>query len=126
MATFKVIAGDFPVDVDGNFFAGRLFKEKVHGFHMPIKGKLFQTEHIPKTDIESVVVATEENLKSMGGAIGWGLVGGLALGGIGALAGILAGGRSKDVTFICKLKDGRKFMAKCKSQDFTTIQAGLF
>lgn len=78
------------------------------------------------TQIESLEVATEENVKKMGGAIGWGLVGGIALGGIGALAGVLAGGSGKEVTFVCKFKDGRKMLVKADVKVFESIQAACF
>jgi hypothetical protein len=42
------------------------------------------------------------------------------------LAGLLAGGRGKDVTFVCKLKDGRKFLATAPSKTYTELQAVTF
>jgi hypothetical protein len=126
MAQFEIMAGDFEPGQQGRVMSGRFVKESAHGFHMPIKGKWLKTEHIPKAEIDQLEIATEESLKKMGGAIGWGLVGGLALGGIGAVAGLLAGGRSKEVTFACKFKDGRKVLGKCNSKDFAEIQAACF
>lgn len=126
MAQFEILAGDFEPGQRGQVLAGRTVKESAQGFHMPIKGKWFKTEYLPKAQIEQLEIATEENLKTMGGAIGWGLVGGIALGGIGAIAGLLAGGRSKEVTFVCKFKDGRKVLGKCDSKAFAEIQAACF
>lgn len=126
MATFEIMAGDFEPGKTAQLMVGRFVKESAQGFHMPIKGKWFKNEHIPMSQVEALEIATEENLKKMGGAIGWGIVGGIALGGIGAVAGLLAGGRSKEVTFVCKFKDGRKLLGKCNSKEFADIQAACF
>src|SRR5438067_365502 len=44
-------------------------------------------------DLAELEVASEESTKKMMGAIGWGLVGDLALGPLGLLAGVLSGGK---------------------------------
>jgi hypothetical protein len=127
--SFEILAGDFVQTKE----AGASAQFVGGAFHLTVKEankKWYQTGlssvTIKADQIESLDVATEENLKKMGGSIGWGLVGGLALGGVGAIAGLLAGGRSKEVTFICKFKDGRKFLGKCDSKIFTNIQAACF
>ena len=86
----------------------------------------FFRETIPVTEVSEVDVASEENVKRMGGTVGWGLAGGVLLGPVGLLAGLLAGGRGKDVTFVCKLKDGRKFMATAQSKIFKELSAAAF
>ena len=73
-----------------------------------------------------VEVASEESVKRIGGAAGWGAVGALALGPVGLLAGVILGGRSKDVTFIATFKDGRKMLATTDSKTFTKLQALVF
>jgi hypothetical protein len=62
----------------------------------------------------------------MGGSVGWGLVAGLAAAPIGALAGVLAGGNQKNITFICAFKDGRRFLGSCNAKTYTAIQAAAF
>ena len=42
------------------------------------------------------------------------------------MAGLLLGGKGKDVTFILKLKDGRKMLATTDSKTFTKIAAMAF
>lgn len=127
--SFEILAGDFvqtkEAGASAQFIGGT--------FHLTKKDenkKWYQlglsTVKIKATQIETLEIATDENLKKMGGAIGWGLVGGLALGGIGAIAGLLAGGRSKEVTFVCKFKDGQKFLAKSDLKVFTEIQSACF
>lgn len=115
--SFEILAGDFAKGKNASFAGDK--------FLLFIPGK-WRPETIQASEIDALEVATEENLKKMGGAIGWGLVGGLALGGIGAVAGLLAGGRKKDVTFVCKFKDGRKMLAKADGKVFEKIQAACF
>ena len=126
--SFKVLAGDFYNEVAKGRaqFVGNTFHldeniEKKHWFSLG-----YQSVKIPALQVETLEVATEESFKKMGGAIGWGLVGGLALGGIGLVAGLLAGGKNKEVTFICKFKDGRKMLAKADIGVFEKIQAACF
>lgn len=126
MAQFEILAGDFEAGKKVLFMSGKMTRESAKGFHMPIKGEWLRTELMPLSTIEHLEIASEESFKKMGGAIGWGLVGGLALGGIGAIAGLMAGGRSKEVTFIVKFKDGRKLLGKAKSKDFEEIQCACF
>lgn len=54
-------------------------------------------------------------------------MGALALGPAGLLAGLLLGGeKSKDVTFVAKFKDGRKFLGTTDNKTFTKLQAAVF
>lgn len=115
--SFEILAGDFTKGGNAQFISDT--------FILPVPGEWGRID-IKTSQIEELSVATEESLKKMGGAIGWGLVGGVALGGIGALAGLLAGGRKKEVTFICKFKDGRKMMAKADNKIFEKISAACF
>jgi hypothetical protein len=83
-------------------------------------------ESIPFTQLATVEMATEETVKKLGGTIGWGTAGALILGPVGLLAGLLLGGKKKEVTFVCALKDGRKFMATAESKVFTQLKAACF
>ena len=87
---------------------------------------MFATETIAKNQIATIELATEENVKRLGGTIGWGAAGAVLLGPVGLLAGLLLGGRSKDVTFVMALKDGRKLLGKAKAKTYTQIQAIAF
>jgi hypothetical protein len=77
-------------------------------------------------DLTELEVASEESTKKMMGAIGWGLVGDLALGPLGLLAGVLSGGKQTNVKFIGKFRDGRRMLATTDSKTFTAMQAALF
>ena len=78
------------------------------------------------SDLETVDIATEENVKKIGGTVGWGVVGAALLGPVGLLAGLLAGGRGKEVTFVARLKDGRKFLATTDAGSYKKIAAAVF
>ena len=89
-------------------------------------GFLGKSHTITRSEVEEVSLATEENVKRLGGTVGWGVAGAALLGPIGLLAGLLLGGKGKDVTFILKLKDGRKMLATTDSKTFTKIAAMAF
>ncbi|MDO5506390.1 MAG: hypothetical protein Q4F49_08925 [Pseudoxanthomonas suwonensis] len=118
--TFQVHAGDFKKGSDHQFLSA-----KPPYLLMKNEGK-FLREKIFLTELSELDVASEESVKRVGGTVGWGVVGGALLGPVGLLAGLLAGGRGKDVTFVCKLRDGRKFMATAPSKVYTELSASLF
>ncbi len=117
MAKVKIHAGDF-LEGDSSFSFGSLF--------LRTEKESFSGECINLTELETVEIASEENVKKMGGTVGWGVVGALVLGPVGLLAGLLMGGRKKDVTFVAKFKDGRKLLATTDSKTFTKLQAAVF
>lgn len=117
MAKVTVHAGDFTKGA-GRFELGKLWLQtKAH----PVAG-----ESIPLSELESVDVASEESVKRIGGTVGWGVAGGVILGPVGLLAGLLLGGKGKDVTFVARFKDGRKLLATTDSKSFTKLQAAAF
>ena len=116
MAKIKVHAGDFIGE--GSYVLGMFsLKTKMHSFI---------GESIPGSSLDSVEIATEENVKKLSGTVGWGLAGGVLLGPVGLLAGLLIGGKKKEVTFVAKFKDGRKLLATTDSKTFTNIQVAAF
>ena len=78
---------------------------------------------IPLHRIQTVEVATEQSIKRLSGTLGWGAVGAAVLGPIGMLAGLLAGGNTKEVTFIAALEGGWVFVATSDVKTFTVIKA---
>ncbi len=107
--SFEVHAGDFKKSNDHQILDGR------PGFLLMKSEGKFLREKIFVTEVVESEMTSEENVKHFGGTIGWGAVGGMLLGPVRLLAGLLAEGRGKDVTFVCKLKYGRKFMATAPS-----------
>ncbi|OIJ43565.1 hypothetical protein [Massilia timonae] len=76
--------------------------------------------------LTSVSIATEEEVRRVGGTIGWGIAGAAILGPVGLLAGALLGGKGKDVTFVAQFNDGKKMLATTDSKTFTKMQALVF
>lgn len=69
-------------------------------------------------NIASIQAVTEENKKSFIGKAGWGLVGGLALGGVGAIAGLIAGGNKKETVIAMSMKTGENIVATVNQDTF--------
>ena len=117
MENVKIHAGDF-LKGDGVYSFGSLvLRTKEHSF---------VGESIRVTRLEKVEIATEESVKKIGGTIGWGVTGAVIFGPVGLLAGLLLGGKKKEVTFVAKLRDGRKLLATTDSKIFTKLQAAVF
>lgn len=77
--------------------------------------------------LDSVSFKTEEDVRSLMGAAGWGLGAALFLGPVGLLLGALWGGRKqKEVCFAAYLKDSRKLLGVTDSQAFQKLQAIAF
>lgn len=118
LGLIDVHAGDFVVGKRNHQFLGDCFKMKVPG--------RFLKETILAAQVSEVAIATEEEVKRLGGTVGSGMAGAALLGPVGLLAGLLAGGRGKNVTFVCKFKDGRKFLGTVRSKTYTKILATQF
>ncbi len=119
MAKVKVLAGKGFNAGDGSLMFGILSLPSPQ----PTTGKL---EALSLNRLASVQIATEDKVKKMSGSFGWGAVGLIALGPLGALAGVLAGGNKKEVTFIADFRDGRQILASTDGKTFTKIQAAAF
>jgi hypothetical protein len=117
MALLNVLAGDFKItSTESHWFNGKLIMKR--------EGKFLREDIYPK-EIESVQLASEEAVVSLGGAAAFGTAGALLLGPVGLLAGLVLGGRGNDTTFICKLLDGRKFMATARTRVFKELEREL-
>ena len=117
MAKVIVHAGDFREGKGHASFGTMILKSKA---------SMFKDVIISFKDFEEVAVATEQTVKRIGGTVGWGIAGAAVLGPVGLLAGLLLGGKGKDVTFVGKLKDGRKLLATTDAKTFTKLQAATF
>lgn len=124
MANINIHAGDFS---KGKGNISIMFgMVSFSGAWQPGDGFGAKTNTFSDGDIEEVTLATEDSVKKIGGTVGWGAVGALALGPVGLLAGLLLGGKGKDVTFVLKLKDGRKMLATTDSKTYTKLAAMAF
>ncbi len=117
---FKIHAGDFGENNQG------IYRTWDKTFHMPRDGAMFRKVKYGLDQVETCEMASEESVKRLGGTVGWGATGAVLLGPVGLLAGLLAGGRGKDVTFILAFKDGKKALCTAKSKHYQEIQAALF
>jgi hypothetical protein len=107
MAQLDVLAGDFAISRGrSHWWRGKLLMKR--------NGKFFR-ENIQPRQIESVQL-------SVGGAAAFGTAGALLLGPVGLLAGLVLGGRGNKTTFICKLTDGRKFIATANTKVFKELE----
>lgn len=118
MSTGKILAGDYP----NNTFISNSFS---------FNNTLTLVQGVSKSiditkKIKNVEIITEENQKKFVGAAGWGLVGGLALGPLGLIAGILAGGNKKKMLVACELKSGEKFIAEVDSKLYQSILSASY
>lgn len=134
MSKFVIHAGDVPAgDGLGRIIPKMPFSKKPHGrqFLLPKPGGgIGYGEEIWPTDFAEIEMASEESVKSVCGAVGWGVAGAALFGPVGLLAGALMGGRKDEVTFVAKLKDGRKMLGTMEKKDYNlilqTIMAGHF
>ena len=122
MAKLKIHAGDISSTANSisTFLGSVSIYDSLGG------GLLGKTYTFDKNQIEAIELASEESAVRLGGAAGWGAVGALALGPVGLLAGLVLGGKGKDVTFIMLLKDGRKMLATTDSKTYTKLKAVVF
>lgn len=120
MAHIQIHAGDFTsgkgaISIKANIFTVIVAWAPGDGFF----GKAYT---FFKQDIEELIQATEENMKRFGEVVDWRGAGVTLFGPVSLLTGLLYGGKGKDVTFILKLKDGRKMLASTDSKTFTKLE----
>lgn len=103
----------------GKLGSGRGFLYGVDAIAGPVGAIKFK-------DMSRVEIATEREVKRLSGTVGWGVVGGAALGPLGLLAGVLLGGKGKEVTFIIRLRDDSALLARASAQTYELILASVF
>lgn len=113
LGRINVHAGSFKKGNESQYVRGK--------FIMKNEGK-FLREDIPLSQLDTIELASEQAVISIGGAAGWGIAGSVLLGPAGLLAGLVLGGRSKEKTFIGVFKDGRKFLASADEKVFNEIR----
>jgi len=78
-------------------------------------------------DVQLVELQTEESVRKLSGAAGWGLAGAALGGPVGLLLGALLGGRRRDkVCFAATMKDGKRFLALADQSVYRQFLAGTF
>ncbi len=82
-------------------------------------------KRISKKLIKNAELVTEENKKSILSALGWGALGSL-LGPVGGVAGLVLGGRTKEICFALYLKDGRRYLITSDTKTYQNVKALCF
>lgn len=115
---FEILAGDFPLgEVDFSLGFFRISRNGLPGIG----------ERMDFSDVISLDVASEETFKKTAGKIGWGIAGAMALGAVGAVAGVVLGGKKTTlITFILVFDDGRKILGKADEKTFTVLRSKTF
>ena len=126
VGTIEVLAGDFQKS------RTKLCGSAHKGLFLTLKGvgntslSFLGRERLYIRDLEVVEEMSPEKTKSFLGSAGGALVGGALLGGVGLVAGALAGGNKKKIIFAAKFKDGRKFVGTTNSKTFVELKAAAF
>jgi hypothetical protein len=107
--------------IAGDYGTGRGSIQNGNAIQLPVRNGAIAFRHI-----KSVTIANEEAVKKLGGTLGWGAVGAVALGPVGLLAGLLGGGNKTDVTFIVVFDNDTKLLARAETSVFTKLQAAAF
>jgi len=126
MSTFAVLAGDFPKSPAPQIAGHTLRLPRPAGSPMRSLSIDSPYEVVHAAEITSLEIVSQASGKSFGGAAAAGIAGGLLLGGVGAIAGVLAGGNKDAVTFQITLRDGRKVLGSAKPTVFQEIQTAEF
>lgn len=78
-------------------------------------------------DVASVELQTEESIRKLSGAAGWGLVGAALAGPVGIVLGALWGARKREqVCFTATLRDGKKFLALAEPSIYRQFAGAAF
>lgn len=115
MSNITVIAGNIST---GKWNVSTLFG----AFSMAYGGDIIHLNN----EVDNVELVTEDKVKKFGGSVGMGLLGAVALGPLGAIGGLLAGGNKKEVCFACQLKNGKKFLGKTDGKTYQKLMAISF
>jgi hypothetical protein len=115
MSNITILGGDIS---KGRWSVSTVFDN----FTMMVNGIPFDM----RSEVDTVEIMTEDKVKKFAGSVGLGLVGGIALGPLGAIGGLLAGGNKKEVCFVCTLKSGQKFIGKTDGKTFQKLMTLSF
>lgn len=114
MARFKFISGNIDPNTTLNHFFGVYVLQHPKGFISTEDYKLYD-------NLVSITQITDENKASFVGKAGWGLVGGLALGPVGLLAGLLAGGNKKVACCAFEMLPNYRFVAEIEAKTYAAL-----
>jgi len=111
----------------GDFGSGKAsFKNNVITLPAKKGQGLLNRDTIDLNDLTEIDIATDESVKRMGGTIGWGVAGAAILGPVGLLAGLLLGGKKKEITFVALFSDNKKMLATTDAKTYQQFMATAF
>lgn len=116
MAKIKILAGDF-LDGCAVFEPGLITIETAV---YPWPGLKIAT-----CEILDATVVSETSHRDVSSAVGLGLAGALALGPIGAVAGVMLADDEIELTFSMQLRDGRSLLCAAEKRAFRDIEAAI-
>jgi len=123
-AEFEIVSGDFLPTIESKVMHGMTFKSllKKEQFFLSEEkdgeqGKVF----IPFSEAESFEEVDIERVNS-GDAALLGVLGAVALGPLGLLAGGVLGGLNKKKLFVIEFKDGRKLVGKANKSAYKNLK----
>ena len=114
MSRFKFISGNIDPKSTLNHFFGVYVLQHPTGIFSVEDYKLYE-------NLVSITQITDENKASFVGKAGWGLVGGLALGPVGLLAGLLAGGNKKVACCAFEMLPNYRFVAEIEAKTYAAL-----
>lgn len=118
----KVLAGDWKADAP--VIVVKNSRGQLKELHMPVG--VWKSDKLKPEDIVGFEIVTEENKASVLGKLGWGAVGAIALGPLGLLAGVLAGGNRRDRVMVLTFTGNRRAMLKGNARDAEMLQTAAF
>lgn len=121
MSKVKVLAGTFE-PTEGIWYK-KTFLLYAPGTRASRTGISTPNTKIPASQLRTLEIATDENVKRVAGMAGWATAGALILGPVVLIGGLLLGGRGRDVTFVAEFYDGRKLLATVDSGTYKEILA---
>ena len=108
----------------GNFGEGKASLKNGNIVLPAKKGQgLLNRDLIKIARLEEIDIATDESVKRIGGTLGWGTAGAVMLGPVGLLAGLLLGGKKKEITFVAKFQGGEKMLATTDAKTYKLLMA---
>jgi hypothetical protein len=116
LGRFKIIAGDFRTDMKHQVISNTLLLHEIGGWG-------FSATKYPSSRILELEEVSADSDRNVGGTLGWGVAGALVAGPLGAIAAGYVGGKKNDVTFVCKLDDGKQFVGVMKRSLFLELAA---
>ena len=118
----KILGGDWPAERPAVLKKSFMGKPQ----SLLLFRSVFSHDTIPISEITSADIVTNENVASVAGKLGWGAAGALALGPVGLLAGLFAGGNRNTIVVAVAFKDDRRVLLQGAPKDLMAIVGAAY